>query len=186
MMNFFKTISVTLSAALLFGCALPAQVKNMKVDGAVNHQYDENLTNSVTIDKVSGGKWTNPLLQSEIGSDDFSTALKSSLQSQQLLAETENSVYALSADIVEVDQPLAGLDMTVTSSIQYRLIEKSSGKVLFNELITAAFTASTDDAFDGMQRLKIANEGSAKANIAQFLSQLSRLDVANASIELPQ
>jgi hypothetical protein len=166
MMNLLKASGVTLTAALMFGCASPAQVENMKVDESVNITFDENLNSSIELNQVGGGEETNPMWTSEIGNKEFEAALKSSLQSQYLLSRDNQATYDLSA------------------TVRYVLVEKSTNKIIFDELIKAPFTATFGDAFSGVERLRVANEGSAKSNITQFLQKLSQLKIDTSKIEL--
>lgn len=182
-MNPFKILIVTLSAALMFGCASPAQVENMKVDEAVNITFDQNLNNSIELNQVGGGEETNPMWTSEIGNKEFEAALKSSLRSQYLLSRNNQAVYELSAILMEVEQPTFGLDMEVISTVRYILVEKSTNKIIFDERIRAPYTATFGDAFIGVERLKVANEGSAKRNITKFLQKLSQLKIDTSKIK---
>ncbi|WP_231566667.1 hypothetical protein [Vibrio variabilis] len=184
MMNLLKISIVTLSAVLMFGCASPAQVKNMKVDESVNLAFDENLNSAIELNQVGGGEETNPMWTSEIGNKEFEAALKSSLKSQYLLSRDSQSIYELSATLMEVEQPTFGLDMEVTSTVRYILVEKSTNQIIFDELIKAPFTATFGDAFSGVERLKVANEGSAKSNITKFLQKLSQLKIDSTKVTL--
>ncbi|WP_230600359.1 hypothetical protein [Vibrio fluvialis] len=184
MMNLLKISGITLTAALMFGCASPAQVENMKVDESVNITFDENLNSAIELNQVGGGEETNPMWTSEVGNKEFEAALKSSLQSQYLLSRDNQATYDLSATLMEVEQPTFGLDMEVTSTVRYVLVEKSTNKIIFDELIKAPYTATFGDAFSGVERLRVANEGSAKSNITQFLQKLSQLKIDTSKIEL--
>lgn len=183
-MNLIKLSTVIIAGALLFGCASPAQVENMKVDASVNMSFDKNLNNSIEVNKVGGGEETNPMWTSEIGSVEFEAALKSSLKSLYLLSQKSQPTYELSASLMDVDQPIGGLDMEVTSSIRYLLVEKSSKNIILDETIVAPYTATFGDAFSGVERLRMANEGSAKTSITKFLEKLSELKIDRSNIEL--
>jgi hypothetical protein len=81
----------------------------------------------------------------------------------------------LTAHLVKLEQPLIGLDMTVTATVTYTLIERSSGKTTWEKTLVTPYTAKFTDAFFAVERLKFANEGAARANIAQLISELSQL-----------
>ncbi|MGF1885791.1 hypothetical protein L4D13_06585 [Photobacterium profundum] len=183
-MNLLKISTIILAGSLLFGCASPAKVENMKVDESVNMSFDEGLTSSIEVNKVGGGEDTNPMWTSEIGNKEFEAALKSSLKSLYLLSDNSLPTYELSASLMEVEQPTFGLDMEVTSSIRYVLVEKSSNKIILDEVIKAPYTATFGDAFSGVERLRMANEGSAKTNITNFLDKLSMLKIDKSNIKL--
>ncbi|WEM41137.1 hypothetical protein PTW35_10840 [Photobacterium sp. DA100] len=183
-MNLLRFSAVLIAGSLLFGCASPAQVENMKIDDSVNMTFDEKLTNAIAVNQVDGGEETNPLWTSEIGNAEFESALKHSLQLLTLIAKDGQPEYELSAQLMEVDQPSFGLDMEVTSSIRYVLIEKSSQDVVFDEVIVAPYTATFGDAFSGVERLRMANEGSAKSNITHFLEKLTGLNIDKSNVQL--
>lgn len=183
-MNLFRIPTIILAGSLMFGCASPAKIENMKIDEFVNMSFDKGLTSSIEVNKVGGGEETNPMWTSEIGSNEFEAALKSSLKSLYLLSKNNQPTYELSASLMEVEQPIFGLDMEVTSSIRYLLVEKSSNKIILDEIIKAPYTATFGDAFSGVERLRMANEGSAKINITKFLYELSKLKIDKSNIEL--
>ncbi|MCI3953766.1 MAG: hypothetical protein K0R53_3266, partial [Burkholderiales bacterium] len=81
-------------------------------------------------------------------------------------------LYQVAAMIERVDQPVVALDMTVTTTVYYSLIERSSNKSVWSQTVTRSYTARMADAFLGSKRLRMANEGSAKANIQAFLEEL--------------
>lgn len=183
-MNLLRISAVLIAGSLLFGCASPAQVENMKIDDSTNMTFDEMLSNSIEVNEVGGGEETNPMWTSEIGNTEFESALKDSLKLLYLISKDDQPEYELSAQLMEVDQPSFGLDMEVTSSIRYVLVEKSSQEVLFDEVIVAPYTATFGDAFSGVERLRMANEGSAKSNITHFLEKLSELKIDKSNVEL--
>jgi hypothetical protein len=78
------------------------------------------------------------------------------------------------------------LDFKVTTEVEYTLVEKASGKVLFRETLRTPFTAGVGDAFVAVKRLRLANEGAAKENIAALLKRLSALKVDASQVSLSQ
>lgn len=183
-MKLLKLSAILIAGSLLFGCATPAKVENMEVNNTSKMHFAPSLSSAIAVDKVSGGKKTNPMLKSQIGNSEFQGALKNSLKSFDLLSINKEPDYELSATIMDVEQPTFGLDAKVTSSIRYVLVEKSSDKVVFDEIIKAPYTAKFSDAFSGVTRLRMANEGSAKTNIVEFLHKLSTLKIDTSKIEL--
>ncbi|MFI4891262.1 MAG: hypothetical protein ACHQIL_12090 [Steroidobacterales bacterium] len=47
-----------------------------------------------------------------------------------------------------------------------------------DESITTDFSATTSDAFAAVKRLRLANEGAARANITEGLRRLSAVDLS--------
>ena len=136
MTQFFKfTLSIVLLATLA-ACASPAQKSAMIVEVTPDTVIDKEspLLNAVKITKVSGGESTNPAWTSEIGNPEFEGALRDSLANHAMLAKSAGR-FALTAQIISVDQPLFGASLTVTSKVKYTVIEKSSGKVIFENIL---------------------------------------------------
>lgn len=123
---------------------------------------------SVTSVVVSGGSETNPLWTAQVSNEDLQTALEASLAAAGYMgAEGPNMV--VTANMVELQQPMVGLDLSVTSRIQYSVT--SNGRVVFNDTVSATGTGTMSDAFAAVERLRIANEKSIKENIKQFLQR---------------
>ncbi|MGK0524144.1 MAG: hypothetical protein ACI92N_001783 [Pseudomonadales bacterium] len=173
-------------AALLYltGCASGAKMGNMVYEGPVK-AYDTALENNVTVTNVSGGKETNPAWTSEIDNDAFAGALKQSLQKQGLLSGSGR--YQLEALLLEVDQPMFGLDFKVTTHVRYILTDSdNNGTVVLNKTVVAPYTATIGDAFAAIKRLRLANEGSGKANIQGLLNKLNELQIQSGEISFAQ
>jgi hypothetical protein len=67
---------------------------------------------------------------------------------------------------------MLGIDMTVTANVRYSLIDTTTRKEVFSKVITGTYTAKFSDAFAGVERLKLANEGAAKTNIQLLVNDL--------------
>lgn len=88
----------------------------------------------------------------------------------------------LTADLMKLEQPFVGLDMTVTSSVRYVVIERSSGRTVFDSTVTTPYTARFSDALIALERLKLANEGAIRTNIGELLSQLMQLKIEEIAL----
>ncbi len=139
---------------------------------------DTKLKNSISVKDVTGGKETSPMWTSQVDSSDFQRALENSLRATGLLSPIgSNGPFQLTADLTSLDQPMVGFNMTVTATVRYSLIEKSSGKEIFSRSIPTPYTAKIGDAFVGSERLKLANEGAVRKNIEELIAELLRLKV---------
>lgn len=178
-------ILVVLAALFyLSGCASGAKMGNMVYDGPMK-EYDAALESNVGVSSVTGGEKTNPAWTSEIDSSAFAGALKQSLRKQGLLSG--DGRYQLKAVLLEVDQPLFGLDFKVTTHVKYVLTDHQNGDaVVLNKTITTPYTATVGDAFVAIKRLRLANEGAGKANIAGLLEELSELQIKPGDISIRQ
>ncbi|EMP56290.1 hypothetical protein MSNKSG1_10463 [Marinobacter santoriniensis NKSG1] len=179
-----RIFAVLAAVLYLSGCASGAKMGNMVYEGPVN-TYDTALQSNVNVANVSGGEDTNPAWTSEIDNDAFAGALKQSLRKQGLLSG--DGRYQLEALLLEVDQPMFGLDFKVTTHVKYILTDrKNNGAVVLNETVVAPYTATVGDAFVAIKRLRLANEGSGKANIQSLLEKLSELKIQPGDISLNQ
>ncbi len=158
-MNFSFRACVLLGCImLLVGCAAPARVDQMVASGQPTQRVAQSvLRGNVTVSEVNGGRDTNPMWKSNVGGSEFSQALEGS------------------ANLQNLDQPSFGLDMTVTATVNYVVLERASGKEIYQRTISLPYTAKWGDAFMGVERLKLANEGAIKTNITQLIDDLFNL-----------
>ena len=135
------------------------------------------MKNAIALKEVTGGEETNPMWTSEVGSQEFKKALEESLRRTQLLT-LPNTVgkYNLSVNLEKVDQPMFGFSFTVTSTTNYLLRNNETNDITFDQKISAPYTATFGDAAYGPTRLKLANEGSIRENIRQFIEKLLLLN----------
>jgi len=176
-----KIILVGVLATLLGACASPARVSQMTVSGSefvIKEPVSKQFKNNISLMTVSGGESTNPMWTSEIGNEQFKIAIEKSLMSAKLLNALPSSVdFHLEVNLTEVQQPVFGLDFTVTASVEYQLTNSKTGSIIFKEKITRPYTATLKDAFMGVERLRLANEGAAKVNIEEFIKRLYLLKI---------
>lgn len=170
-----------MASLYLFGCASGAKMESMIYQGD-QKAYDAKLKNDMKLDAVSGGKKTNPAWASNISNEAFSGALKESLKKQGLFSE--NGKYKLQVKMLKLDKPMFGLDLNVTTHVQYILTDTSSNKIILEETIVASHTATFQDAFAAVKRLRLANEGSGLKNIEGILNKLSGLKLEPRNISL--
>ena len=159
---------------LLAGCAARASVQGMTVSAPVTPAFEvrDELKRGISIRLVTGGEETNPLWTSEVGNDEFQAALESSLRNNSLLAEQSPGKYALDAHLIDVQQPLIGFDTKVTSTVQYRLDPVDDDEEPYEELVIESYTATVSESWYGVERLRLANEGSIRGNIRTFIERL--------------
>ena len=90
----------------------------------------------------------------------------------------------LTADLLRVDQPMFGFDMTVSATVRYLIVEHATGnrqhatgKEIFPRNIPTSFTAKVSNAFVGAERLKLANEGAVRNNFAALIDEPTRMQL---------
>ncbi|MDP3658883.1 hypothetical protein [Phenylobacterium sp.] len=132
---------------------------------------------------TQGGSETNPLWMSNISNVDFKAALEASLRAANYLAdEAQAATSEITASMIDLKRPLAGLDMSVTTRVRYSATDLKSGGVVFDDTVAATGTATMGDALIGVERLRLANEASVRANIESFIERL-RASLKDKSIE---
>ena len=173
MKNIMTSAAVALCISVA-GCATAANPGAMMVPVSEDTIIAENsvLREAVSLAGVAGGKETSPLWKSNISSDDFAEALRQSLAANAMLAGEGSGDYSLQAELVEVKQPVLGVDMAVTTSVKYTLTNVATGEVVFSDTITSPYTAKLSDALVGTKRLQLANEGSARENIGELIRRM--------------
>jgi len=180
-MKFVKHTLAIATCFYLAGCASGAQVENMVYKGG-SQEYSSVIKDNVVLSSVTGGEDTNPVWTSEISDDAFFGALKQSLVNEGLYSD--KGKYGLTVEMVEIDQPIIGLDLTVTTIVKYTLKEKSTGNIIFNKEVNAPYTATFGDAFAAIKRLRLANEGSGRKNIEELINLLSEWNIETDEISI--
>jgi hypothetical protein len=152
-------------------CAQPARTSNMIAypTEAAFEAVPDDLKGSLVLGEVTGGQETDPLWQSEVGNPEFREALTVSLQAHRLAGSATDAPYELDAQLIELEQPLGGFDLTVTATARYVVESRTDGTTAFDETITTPFTADFSSSFMAIERLRLANEGAARSNITQFI-----------------
>ena len=172
-----RTGMMLLAAALLVGaCATPAERSNMTVShiSALAKPTDTSLIGGIAVGSVDGGQETQPLGTSEVDNEDFQGALTESLRNHGLLAEGNAPRYILYAHLLNLQQPLIGLNMTVTAKVNYELVDAVDGQPNQDKTVETEFTTPFGDAFGADERTRLASEGVIRENIREYLTWLSR------------
>ena len=171
--SLFRVIIIIASVFILNACASGARMNAMIVSATPDTMINEQNTlyQAVEIVEVSGGQKTNPLWTSEVGDVEFEQALLNTLKAHAMFSIDE-AKYKLTAELVEVKQPLFGLSLTVKSTVKYELMDVKSQKIIFDEVINNEYTAAFGDSFMAVKRLQLANEGAIRENISSFITDL--------------
>lgn len=163
-------------ALLLGGCATGSQSAAMVATVTTPLNKSPRSVN-VT---VTGGSETSSLGASKISNADFASAIETSIAKSGLFAKIagrDAADYALSVQIVRLDQPFFGASFTVTIETTWRLVRRADGGVVWEKAVVTPYTATMGDALVGSTRLRLANEGAARANIESAIKQLGTLQL---------
>jgi len=133
--------------------------------------FPDALQHAMCVRTVAGGEDTNPLWVSKVGNNDFHSALAGSMDAAALTTSSAACKYPVDVNLLGLSQPSFGLDMEVTSHVNYKVYDTANQPILL-ETISASYTAAFSEAFVGVVRAQRANEGSVRANISQFLDKL--------------
>ncbi|HXT13624.1 MAG TPA: hypothetical protein VN873_18885 [Candidatus Angelobacter sp.] len=178
-MKIIRTLAgapLLLCAVLFAGCASPAQPGNMVVNTVVHNGTPHG---AVTV-RVTGGHKTDPMWASQIAGKDFQTALVESLRKSGIFQSVDadgNAPYRLDVRLDSLDQPVFGFDITVKLRADWSLSKSQDDNPLWQQPILSEYTATVGDAFAGIKRLRLADEGAARANIEQGLNKLSAMQL---------
>jgi len=162
-------------------CAGPATVSGMVAAPTAAATAPPTLSRAIAVQTVGGGRETNPMWTSQVGNAEFQDALTKSLQARGMHADGAAARYLLTVALVNLAQPMMGLDMTVSASVKYTLVERQSQTQVYDRLIDSSHTATFGDAVYGVERLRLANEGAIKKNIENFINDLSKSPPAPAA-----
>lgn len=160
-----------LVAAFLVGCATPASQQAMSVSMQdIPTKLNTSLKDQVVVRNVTGGKETNPMWTSQVDAQSFRGALDKSIAMAGYRASDANKAkYSIDADLKDLKQPMFGFTFDVVSTVLYTVTGDGKQSQI---PVTATGTATTSDAFVGIERLRIANERSIQQNIKMFLQKL--------------
>ncbi len=173
--KFLSIAALALGVAMLTGCASPSTPAGM-MPTAFQPVNKHPQTVSVT---TSGGQETSSTGKSQISDAAFAQAISDSISTSKTFSQVvqgKGADYLLNVTIFNMDQPSFGLSFTVKMEAGWTLRKADTGAVVWQESIKSEHTATTSDAFAGVERLRLANEGAAKENIAQGLAKLSALN----------
>jgi hypothetical protein len=161
------------SIAAIGGCATGSKPDAMVAQiVAPVHRSDGDVSIA-----VSGGKETSKMGASQISNDAFAQALSDSIDKAALFAKvsTDGTRYRLTGFIGKVDQPMIGFSFTVKMEVSYALKDTKSGNTVWTKDINSEYTATVGAAFAGVERLRLANEGAARENIRQAVTEMAGL-----------
>ncbi|HEY2009600.1 MAG TPA: hypothetical protein VGH23_11455 [Rhizomicrobium sp.] len=163
---------MTMAATGLSGCATAAKPEAMVAKTQpTDRPFPQFLNHAMCVRNVTGGEKTNPLWVSKVDDDGFRTALGNSLGMAGLSASANSCSYPIDVNLLGLSQPGLGFDMTVTSHVNYKVYDPKAQPLVL-ETIDAPFTATVSDAFVGVERMRLANEGSVRASIEKFFDKL--------------
>lgn len=171
-----------LGLLLLSGCGTPSQPLPMVVTPADALQLrgwvPDAFRQQVAAAPVQGGEETWRWWGSKVGSPSLQAALEDSLHAVGMLplAPQPAARYELRTQLLSLEQPLIAAEVTVRAAVRYQLVERESGRVLFDRTLRHEDKAGLSDALLSLpERTRIANERVLRGSISQVLHELVAL-----------
>jgi hypothetical protein len=176
-MNKIVAYLLLMPCLFLGACASGAVSQNMISHSSHQTSAVKNsaLYQNIAIGTVGGGENTNPLWTSQVSNEAFAGALKDTLAENNYLAVNGNGRYLLHANLLELNQPLFGLTLNVTSSVAYTLEDKKAKKLKYSQKISETGSASFSDAALAIERLRISNERAIQKNLEALVKDLHQV-----------
>lgn len=163
-----------LACGLLAGCAAPSRPEAMATAVA---PAAHKSTGSVVLD-VSGGRATQSTYTPQISNEDFTKALRASIEQSGAFARVPAALpadYRLTAYIGRLDSPMMGMTVRVELEVAYQLIDITTNRKVWTKNVATMYTVPSDKAFAFVDRVRIGNEAAARANIEQMLTDVAAL-----------
>lgn len=163
-------------AVVLAGCASPASREAMvpsQIVAGKQHPYSIQVT-------TSGGGETGSMDSSNISDADFKAAIETAIardKSFKAVVQGVGADYELTVRIVSLSKPLFGGNITVDLETAWTLVRLTDRKVVMRKSVTGKGVATTSEEFAGVARLRLAVEKAARANIAQGLQEIAKLNL---------
>jgi hypothetical protein len=168
------SLALASASTLVGACAPPASYTAMIPEIPPGQMPAPALRNAITVGSVAIGQDTATPWRSAVGPDQVREALVQTLAASQL-GQPNNGRYRLDVLLLQLERPYAGFAMTVTATIAYRLINATSGVVVYERTLKGLGTATLADAIDNNNRLRIADQRAIRANIQQMVLDLLAL-----------
>jgi len=171
-------------ALLLGGCGTPAEPGGMALGAAERLQLrswiPDGLKGQIRLGKVGGGAETWEYWGSKISDESLRIAIDESLRGVGLAAVMpEGGRYELQAQLQQLKQPMVAADVTVALYMQYRLVERASGKLVYERQMRLVQTTPLDAAWlDMNERLRLANEAALHQSLEALVRELIELRLA--------
>ncbi|MCE4557436.1 hypothetical protein [Pelomonas cellulosilytica] len=172
-----------LLALALAGCGTPSQPLPMTVTPVdalqIRSWVPEALLHQVAVAPVKGGAMTGRWWGSQVSAEALQQALEESLYAVGMKPPAPEPAprFELQAQLLPLDQPLIPVaGVTVGAAVRYALVDKSSGRTVYERRIANTDEAGFTEAIvSPSERLRLANERVLRANINLLLRDLVTL-----------
>lgn len=164
---------IVINVLFLVGCSASLNSQHLIPDHmAIGHQNPGKV-----ILQVDGGREKHPMGFPEISNETFLAALEAAVENSELFSEVSKDKqgdYKLEAFIFNLLQPMMGGEVTVHLEVAWTLAEAGADTILWQDSIVTSNTTKKDAAFSFLERVGIATEKAARANIKAAFERLSQ------------
>lgn len=178
MTRFLMLFAIGIPLLFSGGCATPAKMADMTPKNvSVTSQHPHSVSTT-----VCGGEETGALSASNISDKAFQGALEAAIRDSRVFLQVvsiDGAEYHLEVVITNLGQGMVGFDMTVTVTLttHWKLTKRGSSQPTWQDFIATKYMATVGDAFAGVTRQRLANEGAARKNIEEGIRRLSALSL---------
>jgi hypothetical protein len=163
-------------ALVLTGCATPVNRQAMTPQEVV---LSNHYPYSVHV-QTNGGSETSATGGINISDADLKAAIEDAVIQSKVFKSVVQSAggdFELNVRVVSLSKPIFGLTFTVEMETAWSLIKVADHSVVMRKSVKSRGTATTDDAFLGATRLRLAVENAARENINQGLKAVAELSL---------
>lgn len=160
---------------VLAGCASPAGKQAMSPPEVATAGKQHAASVKVT---TSGGAETGAFDSSNIASADLRAAIEAAITKSKLFREVVQAGggdYELAVTVVQLSKPMFGGTFNVDLEAAWSLVRVADKRAAWRQVIKTTGTATMSDSVIGMERLRLAVEAAARANIQQGLTAIAAL-----------
>jgi hypothetical protein len=165
--------AIVIAAAALSGCAIapstPASLVPATVEAGTRHAQ----TVSVAVSGVS----SHATAQRHLSDDSVAEAISAAIDKNKTFSQVikgGGGNLKLSVALLSADYPAMGLNFTVKNEMIWEL-KRADGTTVWKEAIKSEGSATTSEAFAGVERIRLAAERAVSNNIAQGLGKIAKL-----------
>ncbi|MBW8308426.1 MAG: hypothetical protein K0M45_02085 [Candidatus Paracaedibacteraceae bacterium] len=165
----FLFLAITLSA-----CSNPADMSDMVYSVSEKNKVTKTSKyyQNIQVEQVSGGSETSFYTDTKIGNSQLKEAIEQSLQAANLLSTNKDSLYRLTAKIVELQQQSFGESPKTEVQIKFTLQNTKTKATVFAETYTNDNFVTNKDALRRGKKVEIATERAVQGVIHKLLDRL--------------
>ena len=170
-----KLALIFISFGIVVGCASnPARVGSMTAESQNSIDSSSRFYQTIELGSVSGSD--KKVWGPDVTNESFEAALEASLKRFRLISMQGKGRYVLDTILQHVDTPHVALEFTAEAKVNYKLIEKQTGKIILNKTISSSAKVPLSESILGSTRGRLARERAVKGNFEKFFSTLQTIN----------